>query len=98
MSRLRSTLSQHPVDKLILRKVDDARKVVLDALHLCESSSRKDPTLRTRKTRDDLLRLLHLMGSVHRVQPLVVEEEKPKERPVKKEPQQVPEELEDETI
>jgi hypothetical protein len=98
MSRLRSTLSQHPVDKIILRKVDDARRMVLEALHLCESTSRKEPTLRTRKTRDDLLRLLQLMGSVHRVQPMVVEEEKPRERPVKDGPPSVLEESEDETV
>lgn len=66
------------MDKLIQRKVDDARRILIDALRLCDEVARKEPLLArsSRSTRDDLTRTLYSMDRVRRIQS-IIEEEKP---------------------
>lgn len=86
MSRLRSTLSTHPTDKIIQRKVDDARRILLGALQLCDEVAKKEPLLnrQARGTREDITRSLYALDRVRRIQsvledvPVPARERKPK--------------------
>lgn len=72
MSRLRATLSSDPLDKALAAKMDEAQRVLLAALRLCDESQRTDTVARRRvaHTRRDIQRALGALTAVRRVAPL----------------------------
>lgn len=69
MSRLRATLSTDPLDKALATKMDEAQRVLVSALRLCDDSPRTDMAGRRRvaHTRRDILRALGAVTGIRRV-------------------------------
>ncbi len=71
MSRLRATLSGHPLDREVATRVDAAQREILAALRACDRME-GGPILKRRAmaVRRDLANLLGMMSSVRRVSTL----------------------------